>query len=679
MGKATRVSITTGEEIAHLNELDQKLWTVLSCPVKGLEFDEKTLQMMDTDHDGKIHANEVVEAANWLTAVLKNPDVLIRPGEEFPLAELNTDNDEGRNLYNSAKQILANLGLEKETISAADTSDSIAIFEKTRFNGDGVITEKSTDDDGLKLLIKQCMETVGMSNDRCGDNGINADQLGQFYTACREYDQWQTAAEGNREEIFPYGDKTEEALAACQTLKDKITDYFMRCKLAAFHHDSTAVLDVSSERIGDISGKDLSACGDEIATYPLARVSEKCELPLNGGINPAWQEAFATFKALIFDSHFPGREAITESDWNAVLSKFGAYNAWKEAKKGDIVEALGAATIREIVTANREAELAALIEEDKKLEAEANSIDAVDKLVHLYRDFYALLRNFITFVDFYVKDQDRKAIFQAGTLYIDQRSCDLCVKVSDMGKQNAMAGLSGMYILYCDCTSVVKNEKMTIAAIVTDGDINDLREGKNGIFYDRAGNDWDATVIKIIDNPISIRQAFWSPYRKLARFIEDQATKMAAEKDAKANEKLTTITTESTTQLAAQAEKKDPAAKPDAADKKQMFDIAKFAGIFAAIGLAVGAIGGFLTTAFKAFFSLNWWQMIIAIVAILLVISGPAMIMAWLKLRKRDLSPILNANGWAINSRVIVNIKFGATLTHLAKYPKANIKLPIGR
>ena len=72
MGKATRVSITTGEDIAHLKELDQKLWTVLSCPVKGLEFDENTLTMMDTNHDGKIHANEVVEAANWLTSVLKN-------------------------------------------------------------------------------------------------------------------------------------------------------------------------------------------------------------------------------------------------------------------------------------------------------------------------------------------------------------------------------------------------------------------------------------------------------------------------------------------------------------------------------------------------------------------------------------------------------------------------------
>ena len=49
-GGVVRVNVRNGEDIAHLGELDQKLWTVLSCPVKGLEFDEKTLQMLDTDY-----------------------------------------------------------------------------------------------------------------------------------------------------------------------------------------------------------------------------------------------------------------------------------------------------------------------------------------------------------------------------------------------------------------------------------------------------------------------------------------------------------------------------------------------------------------------------------------------------------------------------------------------------
>ncbi|MBP5395699.1 MAG: hypothetical protein J6Y34_01750, partial [Bacteroidales bacterium] len=63
------------------------------------------------------------------------------------------------------------------------------------------------------------------------------------------------------------------------------------------------------------------------------------------------------------------------------------------------------------------------------------------------------------------------------------------------------------------------------------------------------------------------------------------------------------------------------------------------------------------------------WKMIIVIAGVMLVISGPSMLIAWLKLRKRDLAPVLNANGWAVNARVLVNLVFGPTLTHLADFP----------
>lgn len=34
---------------------------------------------------------------------------------------------------------------------------------------------------------------------------------------------------------------------------------------------------------------------------------------------------------------------------------------------------------------------------------------------------------------------------------------------------------------------------------------------RNGIFYDRSGKDWDAGIVKIIENSISLKQAFWLP------------------------------------------------------------------------------------------------------------------------------------------------------------------------
>lgn len=666
MGGVPRVRIETGSDIAHLGELDQKMWTVLSCPVKGLEIDERTLELMDSDHDGKIRVHEVVAASKWLTSVLVNPDLLLKQSSTLRLIDISQKTDDGKKIYHSAKEILKNLGLEKEEIILADIADRTAIFAKTQFNGDGVITAQSTDDEAAKNAIAACIQTIGATPDRSGIDGVTAEQIEAFYTALADYAAWNASRCD-----LPYGDNTEAALSAYNALKEKIDDYFVRCKLAAFNSAALATLDVSLERIENANEKNLTACMDEIAALPLARITT-AGLPCEGGINPAWESVFAALKQLVFDVDFPPAKAISEAEWQQVTDKFAPYIAWKAAKKGDAVESLGLDAVAKLLKQDKKADLLALVENDKAFEGDADAIELVDKLLHLCRDFYTLLRNFVTFADFYVRDTNKKAIFQAGTLYIDQRSCDLCLKVADMGRHNTMAAASGMFLIYCDCYSKQKDQTMSIVAVMTSGDVNNLTVGKNAVFYDRDGLDWDATVTKIVDNPISIGQAFWSPYRKFGKFIEDQINKFAAEKDNKLTGEVTGKISESTEKMTTA----DVAATPPADKKTQAFDIAKFCGIFAAIGMALGYIGGFLVSCVTGFLALTWWQMPLALIAIMLLISGPSMIMAWLKLRRRNLAPLLNANGWAVNSNVPVNILFGATLTKTAAFPKLNLKDP---
>ena len=651
IGGKNRVNIQSGEDIRHLGELDQKLWTVLSSPVTGLEFDEKTLKMLDSNNDGRIHVNEVVEAAQWITSIINDPDLLLKKEDVLPFSAFNTENPDGARLLASAKQILSNLGLEKDSISVADTDDSVAIFAKTALNGDGIITEQSTDDEALKKTIAECIASMGSKTDRSGLQGIDTDLIEAFYGALSAYAAWKKTAEDDKDAIFPYGDGTADAYDTVNSIKAKVADYFMRCKLAAFSAASASALDVSVSRIEAISDQDLSACEDKISQYPLASITPNNALPIDERVNPVWQATFAKLKAVVFDKDFKGAKEITEAQWNDVLAKFGAYEGWMGAKAGVEVEALGLDEVKALLKADRKADLLKLVEDDKALESESLSIDEVNKLTHLYRDFYTFLCNYVSFKDFY--NPEEKAVFQAGQLYIDERCCDLCIKVSDMGPHNATAGLSGMYILYCNCVDKVTGATMIIAAVITDGDISALREGKHGLFYDRTGNEWDATVFKIIDNPISIRQAFWSPYRKLGRFIEKTIEKNAADKDDK-------VTADMTAKVPTSGE---------GAEKKQVFDIAKFAGIFAALGLALAAIGGALAVVAKSLSGFVWWQWLVLIAVIMLVISGPAMILAWLKLRKRSLSPLLNANGWAINAAAKVNITFGATLTEISKTP----------
>ncbi len=499
------MKIQSGEDIRHLGELDQKMWTVLSCPTTGLEINEESLKLIDLDGDGKLRVKEVIQTADWLCGVLRDPETLLAGKAEVPLANIADET-----ILAVAKQVAA----DGQTVTLADVETAIAAVS---------------------------VET-------------------------------QPAPEAPFE-----GD----VIAAYKAKQADYAAYFEQVKL---------------QSLG------------------LATIAE--------------------------DTPKPG---LAEADFAEMGTKIAAYEAG-------------------VAIAN-EANAAAL-------SAAQAQYQPLRKLLLLSRDFYRLLRNFITFEDFYDKAQP-KAIFQAGTLIIDQRACTLCVRVSDMSKQNLQAGASGMYLIYCDCESKRLGKKMQIVAAMTIGGIRNLTVGKNALFYDNEGNDWDAVVTKIIDNPISIGQAFWSPYRKFGAWVTDLINKSAAEKDSK-------VFSEATNKV---QEKK---AEMSPLDKKKMetFDIAKFAGIFAAIGMAIGYIGAFLTDVgkgFKDMFLAGWWLPILAILGLMLVISGPSMFLAWTKLRKRNLAPVLNANGWAVNADVMVNVMFGSALTQQAQFPMLQLVDPLAK
>ena len=662
IGGTSRVKITTGEDLAHLSELDPKMWTILSCPVTGLEIDDRSLSYMDCDGDGKIRVNDVICTSKWLSGAVNDLNVLVEAKDSIDLSQFDQSNEAGLKLHNSARQILENLGKEGTVISLADTKDVAAIFAKTRFNGDGVITEASSDDDRDKAAIAAAVAACGGVADRSGAMGVNAAMIEDFYKALSDYVAWQEAAVE-----APFGADTDAALAAYNALDVKVRDFFMRSKLAAFSPDSTASLDVQTSRIEAISAEDLTGKTADIAAYPIARVTGKPEIDLTAPVNPAWAAQFNLVKTVALAD----KKVLTEADWAAVGAAFTAYTSWKAAKAGAAVEALGLDAVKKFLEDDRKAALLELVAQDAALAEEAANIELVDKFLHILRDFYRLVRNFVTLHDFYDKDRKVSAIFQSGRLIIDQRECRFCMPVTDMAKHNASAATSGMFLVYCDCTTKTKPGKLAIVAAVTVGEIGDLIVGKNAVYYDNSGLEWDAVITKIVDNPISIAQSFWSPYRRMAKAIENLISKNAADKDAK-------MMADATAKINAA-----PAAVPAAADAKpaaaQPFDIGKFAGIFAALGMAVGMIGTALAALAKGIFALKWWQLLLALVGIMLVISVPAMVMAWLKLRRRNIAPLLNANGWAVNAASKIGIPFGETLTDAAKFPKLKLKDPYAR
>lgn len=661
LGGTIRVRICSGEDIAHLGELDRTCWTVLGCPASELRIDPRTLKILDVTGDGYISADDVMKTAKGLTPLLKDKDLILDEDGSIALDAIDITDIHGRRIYNSAKKILENKGCpEAAAISIEDVSDGKNIFDGTRFNGDGVITPSSTDDEAIKQVIRDCMTTIGHVPDRSGEDGIDSTLIGNFYSACSDYSSWYHS--GESPETLPYNDKTSKAYETFAAIRDKVDDFFTRCRLIRF--DSIAAKEAE---VVITSIEQIEAC-------PIAKPEAAGIIHFNA-LNPAWQGRFIAFAAIVLGNASEDG-SLDEAGWNAAKKSFTGYETWLHAEKGKSVASLGINRINDILLSVPKDSIDALIAEDLALKDESEAIEAVLDFLLLKRDFFRILKNFVIMSDFYERAPGKRALFEQGRLYIDQRCCDLCIKVNDPSRQADIPALSGMFLIYCQCTSKSGTETMNIVAAMTDGDIASLRPGKNGLFYDLEENEWNATVTRIVDNPINLGQAFWAPYRKAGQFCAGLLNKSAAEKDAKvtaglqAQVKSAAQTAPSATAGAAGTAPTDPA------KKQQAFDIAKFAGIFAAIGMAIGYIGSFITSILTGIKTTPFLIQLAALCGIVIVISGPSCLSAWLKLRKRDLGPILNANGWAINARISVNILFGKKLTTVAKYPKLRLADP---
>lgn len=651
-GGFDQVVIGTGADLKNLDLLDQKLWCALACPTEGLELDPITLKLMDADHDGRIRAPELIAVCKWATSLVKNPDNLLTGVDGLPLNSIDDSTEEGAQILASARRILHDLGKgDAAEITVADTSDTVRIFSQTVLNGDGVVLPESTAEPELQQVIQEILDISGGVTDRSGKIGINRALVASFYEELAAYESWIAASEVKRATIFNLGDATEAGYNAVEAVRLKVDDFFGRCRLAAFDTRAQSSINRDEKDFAEIARHDVSLHVDALRDFPLSHAAAGKALPLTAGCNPAWTAEISRFRSDAVAKVLGEKMSLSEAEWLRLRSEFAGYAEWISAKPLGNVSKLGIERVRQLLGNSAHEAILALIAQDEALEPEANAIASVDRLVRYQRDLGPLVRNFVNFADLY--GAKVPAIFQAGTLYLDTRSCNLCIRVNDAPKHGLMAGLSRCYLAYCDCVRKSTGEKIAIVAAFTDGDSDNLMVGRNGVFYDRQGRDWDATITKLVENPISIRQAFWSPYKRFVRFLEEQAAKRAAAADEAASSKL--VGAAETTQLAATSGRLD--AKPK-------FDT----GLLATLAIASAGVGAMLGGIIGAFLGLGVW-MPIGVVGILLLISGPSMILAWLKLRQRNLGPILDANGWAVNARARINIRFGRSLTRTAILP----------
>ncbi len=447
-GGVNQVRLETADDLRNLRHLDPKLWVALSCPVRGHAMDVRTMDLMDTDSDGRVRVAEVLAAVDFLLAAVRNPAEIFTDPKGLPFAAIREDTPEGRAIMASARAIVTSLGREyADVVRLEDIADVPAIFAQMPLNGDGIVHAGATEDPELKALVAEIIGTVGGERDRSGQDGVSAARVEQFFAACTEFAAWGQRGAADRPLLFPADEGTDAALAALAAVTPKIDDFFARCRLVAFDARRTEALD-GGESIADVAL--ISGDCAEFGGLPLARVGAGGALPLLSGVNPAWSSRIASFVSAVVAPTLGVRPALTEADWRMIQATFSAAAAWRAAPGGTAVAGLGSPRIRTLLLSDLKARLLELLAADEARRPEAEAIGRVEQAVRYYTQLGRLLRNFVNFSAFYGRQE--KAIFQAGTAYFDQRSCDLAMRVEDAGRHATMAGFAGAYLAYLDCT-----------------------------------------------------------------------------------------------------------------------------------------------------------------------------------------------------------------------------------
>ena len=343
------------------------------------------------------------------------------------------------------------------------------------------------------------------------------------------------------------------------------------------------------------------------ADAPLVMDGPEAVLPLNGNINPQYSDRIAAFVEKAAKPVVGTVDSLCRADYRRVKAAFAPYRAWLAAKP--------------VMNANART---SLVEEER--------------IVRYRMHLVEYLRNFVSQERLY--DGSLEAIFLTGTLFIDGRECRLCFHVENEAAHAALAERSDCCLIYLKLSRSGVAASRTICAVITAGRTMPLYVGRNGLFYDRDGNAWDATITKVVQAQVSLLEAFWAPWRKLGEMVGGQIRKFMGDAQAKSADGVAVAVSGIGSGAAAKAENKPADSSASGA---------ALASSVAALGIGIGMVGAAIAALIGAVNKLPWWQTAIGVVLVLLAVSLPSVILAWFKLRRRDLSAVLNACGWAVN------------------------------
>ncbi|MCM8543345.1 MAG: hypothetical protein NE328_23955 [Lentisphaeraceae bacterium] len=649
-GGSYQLDIRTAVDLEALELMDEAFWMSTSAPVFGLNCDPDLLQLLDTNKNGRILSSDIRVAVAKLLKNLKTKENIDNRSELLGVEDIDDSHDSGKLVKDSIIEVLRNLNKPADhKLSLKELRDHTAILCNGLTNGDGIIPPNRVEDKEVKLLIEDIMQCLGCHDDVNGNPGIGAEKLKQFLELSKKYISWKDSGEFNPE-ILPLHENTAEAFEVFSSITSKIDEYFKLCELQKFNKDikriqkepeSPPQIYQSSENIDEY-----------LKNSPLAPVSENAILKLTEPINPYFKNQLTKLQEQVLDEFLarPVME-VYKVDWLKVCDIFKPFENWLLSSNGIEVKSVDEARLRQYLDSDIPAKLQKMIDADKALGKKLKVRQELEEIIILQKNIIDFCNNFVSFPQLY--NPEHRAIFEIGYLVIDGRIFNFNLPVEDVKEHSEAAKKSGIYLLYLEITGSKEDKPFFVCTPVTSRKIGLLDVNKRGVLFDLDGKEWDAKVIKVVHNPVSLTEAITAPFRKVSRMLMEAIDKISSETEKELENKLNKASTNLHKDVAKTVANTKADSKHPSSTVRDLMMTGSLT--FAALGSSFAYIS-------STFAKLEWDQGMFAIAIAIIVITLPIVIVSSFKLHRRNMSSILEASGWAINARMRLTRRLAALL-----------------
>ncbi|MBS3820672.1 MAG: hypothetical protein GVY16_00165 [Planctomycetes bacterium] len=663
-GRSYHVRIGSAEDLRQAVDLDEALWVATGAPVSSFACDAIFLKLLDSDVDGRVMCDELREAVLWTMRILSDRSDVSAGLDRLRLYAVDTSDPDGHRIVSSARKMLRRLpdGGDQDVITLDQVRGIKAHVEAQPISEAGVVLPSATADRDVRAMLEAIVACTGGAKHPGGERGVGQAQLDAFTGEARRALEWHRRGQlpdgASMSDVLPLGEATAKAYEIVQALGPKLQQFFARCE--AVRLDARLAERIALQE-ADLAGgnvDDPEAVEAFLRDAPLAPPTPEAVLRYDVPKNPYYIQLLRRLDRYVVEPVLGGpRDCLSWPQWDHIQRTLQPYADWQADRPAQPYLDIPPERLGEYLADERVDRIRRLIAESADTAFELGNIRLVEKLILFQANLVQFANAFISFPNLY--DSKRPALFERGTLVIDGRRLTLAVDVPDRKEHIRRAEAAHMFVLYI--VAIQGERRREFCLPVTDGGRGNIVAGKRGVFIDRDGGVWDARVVHVVENPVSLGEALLAPFRRIAALVSGKIDSRTAEAADKLD--ATTMTALDPHTAA------PPAATPPAQAKGGPFT----GGVLMGGGVAIAALTSSIAYMAETFSGMAVLDILIGLgvvvgVAVLLV-AVPTLISAKLRLRKRDLSAILEGSGWAVNARMRLTRRQCRTFTHRPPFP----------